>query len=95
MLTLRLLEAWPDQESKNNLLFQGQQQYHCASYVSSLADINKSLHCLEKASLKDNMENLLMAAKEQALGTKAIEARVSYTGQDPRSRLCKEASETV
>ncbi|TWW53997.1 hypothetical protein D4764_0291640, partial [Takifugu flavidus] len=36
-----------------------------------------------------------MAAQEQALNTRAIEARVYHTTQDPRCRLCGEAPETV
>ncbi|TWW59309.1 hypothetical protein D4764_06G0008390 [Takifugu flavidus] len=36
-----------------------------------------------------------MAAQEQALRTRAIEARVYHTRQDPRCRLCGDAPETV
>ncbi|XP_015224442.1 PREDICTED: uncharacterized protein LOC107080750 [Cyprinodon variegatus] len=35
-----------------------------------------------------------MAAQKQALRTRAIEAHIYHTGQDPRCRLCKEAPET-
>jgi len=50
---------------------------------------------LEKAGLKDSPVTLIMAAQEQALSTRAIEAGVCHIRQDPRCRLCKEASETV
>ena len=36
-----------------------------------------------------------MAAKEQTLNTRSIEAKVYHTRQDPRCRLCKDAPETV
>ena len=37
----------------------------------------------------------IMAAQEQALKTRSIEAKIYHTRQDPRIRLCKEAPETV
>ncbi|TWW75426.1 hypothetical protein D4764_13G0000880 [Takifugu flavidus] len=43
----------------------------------------------------NSTEALLMAAQEQALRTRAIEARVYHTRQDPRCRLCGDAPETV
>uniref|UniRef100_A0A087XGF1 Reverse transcriptase zinc-binding domain-containing protein n=2 Tax=Poecilia formosa TaxID=48698 RepID=A0A087XGF1_POEFO len=58
-------------------------------------DIRKSYQWLEKAGLKDSTEALILAAQEQALNTRAIEAQIYHTRQDPRCRLCKEASETV
>ena len=60
-----------------------------------MADIRKSYQWLEKAGLTDSTEALILAAQEQALGTRSIEAGVYHTRQDPRCRLCKEASETV
>ena len=45
--------------------------------------------------MKDSTEALIMAAQEQALSTRAVEARVYHIRQDSRCRLCKEASETV
>jgi len=43
----------------------------------------------------ESTEALIMAAQEQALNTRAIEAVVHLIRQEPRCRLCKEASETV
>ena len=60
-----------------------------------MADIRKSYQWLEKAGLTDSTEALILAAQEQALGTRSIEAGVYHTRQDPRCRLCKDASETV
>ena len=63
--------------------------------IVEMADIRKSYQWLEKAGLADSTEALILAAQEQALGTRSIEAGVYHTRQDPRCRLCKEASETV
>ena len=63
--------------------------------IVEVADIGKSYQWLEKAGLTDSTDALILAAHEQALGTRWIEAGVYHTRQDPRCRLCKEASETV
>ncbi|XP_055368950.1 uncharacterized protein LOC129604859 [Betta splendens] len=42
-----------------------------------------------------NTEALILAAQEQALSTRPIEARIYHTRQDPRCRLCKEAPESI
>lgn len=63
--------------------------------ITEVADIKKSYQWLERAGLKDSTEALILAAQEQALGTRAIEAQIYHTRQDPRCRLCKEAPETV
>ncbi|TWW73493.1 hypothetical protein D4764_15G0008870 [Takifugu flavidus] len=57
--------------------------------------IEKTYQWLAKAGLKDSTEALLMAPQEQALSTKAIEARVYHTTEDPGCRLCGDAPETV
>ena len=67
--------------------------YH--QQIAEVADIRKSYQWLEKAGLADSTEALILAAQEQALGTRSIEAGVYHTRQDPRCRLCKDASETV
>ena len=36
-----------------------------------------------------------MAAQEQALNTRSIEARIYHSRQDPRCRLCKDAPEKI
>ncbi|TWW69211.1 hypothetical protein D4764_18G0000170 [Takifugu flavidus] len=63
--------------------------------IEEVADIEKTYQWVTKAGLKDSTEALLMAAQEQALSTRAIEARVYHTRQDPRCRLCGDAPETV
>ncbi|TWW62315.1 hypothetical protein D4764_04G0009620 [Takifugu flavidus] len=63
--------------------------------IEEVADFEKTYQWLEKAGLKDSTEALLMAAQEQALSTRAIEARVYHTRQDPRCRLCGDAPETA
>ncbi|TWW77408.1 Cytoplasmic dynein 2 heavy chain 1 [Takifugu flavidus] len=55
--------------------------------IEEVADIEKTYQWLTKAGLKDSTEALIMAAQEQALSTRAIEARVYHTRQDPRCRL--------
>ena len=60
-----------------------------------MVDIKKSYWRLEKAGLKDKIEALFMTSQEQALSTRALEARVSHTRQDLGCRLGKEASETL
>ena len=63
--------------------------------ITEVADLKKSYQWLERAGLKDSTEALIMAAQEQALNTRAIEAQIYHTRQDPRCRLCKEAPETI
>ena len=60
-----------------------------------MADIAKTYKWLEKAALKDSTEALIMAAQEQALNTRSIEARIYHNRQDPRCRLRKDAPETI
>ncbi|TWW69252.1 hypothetical protein D4764_18G0000580 [Takifugu flavidus] len=57
--------------------------------TEEVADIEKTYQWLEKAGLKDSTEALLMAAQEQALNTRSIEARVDHTRQDPRNICTK------
>ncbi|TWW77705.1 hypothetical protein D4764_12G0010950 [Takifugu flavidus] len=61
--------------------------YH--QQIEEVADIEKTYQWLTKAGLKDSTEALIMAAQEQALSTRAIEARVYHTRQDPRN-ICTE-----
>ncbi|KAF7649568.1 hypothetical protein LDENG_00139440 [Lucifuga dentata] len=67
--------------------------YH--QQIEGVADITKSYQWLEKTGLKDNTETLIMAAQEQALSTRFIEAGVYHSRQNPWCRLCKDAPETV
>ena len=62
--------------------------------IAEVPDFEKFYQWLEKAGLTDSTEALILAAQEQALGTRLIEAGVYHTRQDPRCRLCQEASET-
>ena len=63
--------------------------------IEEVADIEKTYQWLEKAGLRDSTEALIMAAQEQALGTRAIEAKIYKSRSDPRCRLCKDAPATV
>uniref|UniRef100_A0A3B3HR86 Carbohydrate sulfotransferase n=1 Tax=Oryzias latipes TaxID=8090 RepID=A0A3B3HR86_ORYLA len=60
--------------------------------ITEVADIKKSYQWLERAGLQDSTEALILAAQEQALSTRAIEAQIYHTRQDPRCRLCKEVA---
>ena len=60
-----------------------------------MADLGKSYQWLERAGLKDSIEALIIAAQEQALSTRSIEAGIYHTRQDLRCRRCREASKTV
>ncbi len=44
--------------------------------IEEVADIGKSYQWLERAGLKDSTEALIIAAQEQALNTRSIEAGV-------------------
>ncbi|CAL9694852.1 unnamed protein product [Knipowitschia caucasica] len=91
------LRQWRDEEvleespSWENKPLHG--MYHRS--ITEVADLKKSYQWLEKAGLQDSTEALIMAAQEQALSTRAIEAQIYHTRQDPRCRLCKEAPETI
>ena len=50
--------------------------------IEKLADIDKTYHWLEMAGLRDSTEALIMAAQEQALNTRSIEAGVDHTRQE-------------
>ncbi|XP_051911362.1 uncharacterized protein LOC127593748 [Hippocampus zosterae] len=63
--------------------------------ITEMADLKKSYQWLERASLRDSTEALILAAQEQALSTRAIDAQIYHTRQDPMCRLCKEAPETI
>ena len=63
--------------------------------ISAVADLGKSYQWLDKAGLKDSTEALIVAAQEQALSTRSVEAGIYKTRKDPRCRLCKEHPETV
>ncbi|KAM9816571.1 carbohydrate sulfotransferase 6 isoform X4 [Syngnathus typhle] len=84
-------EEWLETPSWEDKPLHG--MYH--RQISEVAYVKKSYQWLEKARLKDSTEALIMAAQEQALNTRAIEAKIYHTRQDPRCRLCKEAPETV
>lgn len=60
-----------------------------------MLDTGKSYQWQERAELKDITEDLIIAAEEQVLSTRAAEAEVYYSRQNPRGRLRREASETV
>lgn len=49
--------------------------------TQEVADLERYYQWLEKAVLKDNTEALIMAAQEQGLCTRSVEARVYLTRQ--------------
>ncbi|XP_076610522.1 uncharacterized protein LOC143335176 [Chaetodon auriga] len=63
--------------------------------LEEVADITKTYQWLEKAGLNDSTEALIIAAQEQALNTRSIEAGIYHSRQNPRCRLCKDAPETI
>ena len=63
--------------------------------IEGVADIEKSYQWLDKAGLTDSTEALIMAAQEQAVSTRSIEAGVYHTRQDSRCKLCRDALETI
>ena len=63
--------------------------------TEEVADIRKTYQWLEKAGLKDSTDALIIAAQEQALNTRSMEAGVYHARLDPRCRLSKYALETV
>ena len=63
--------------------------------ISEVADLTTSYQWITKSGFRDNTEALIMAAQEQALRTRYIEARLYGTRQDARCRLCKEQDETI
>ena len=67
--------------------------YHRA--IAEVADLERSYQWLVKVNLKDSTEALITAAQEQALSTRAVEARIYHTRQDPRCRMCKGPDETI
>ena len=68
-------------------------KYHQS--IEKVADLEKTYQWLVKSNLKDNTEALIMAAQEQALKTRAIEAKIHHTRQDPTCRLCHQHDETI
>jgi hypothetical protein len=68
---------------------------HYHQSIEKVADISKSYQWLEKSDIRDNTEALIMAAQEQALKTRAIEAKIYHTSQNSKCRLCGEQDETI
>jgi hypothetical protein len=67
--------------------------YH--TQVSEVGDLHQTYQWLSKCDLTANTESLIMAAQEQALPTRQLQAHIYRTRDDPRCRLCKESPETV
>lgn len=63
--------------------------------ITEVADLKKSYQWLQRTGQQDTKEALILAAQEQALSTRSIEAQIYHTRQDPRCRLCKELLETI
>ena len=68
-------------------------EYH--KQIETVADLEMSYRWLRTLSFNDNTEALIMAAQEQALNTRSIQASIYRTIEDGRCRLCKQSSETV
>ena len=68
-------------------------EYH--RQIEKVADIGMTYRWLTTSSLNTNTEALIMAAQEQALNTRSIQAGIDHTIQDGRCRLCKQATESV
>ncbi|CAJ0940348.1 unnamed protein product [Ranitomeya imitator] len=60
-----------------------------------VANKEKSYQWLEKTGLRDSTEALIIAAQEQALSTRSIEAGIYHTRQDPRCKLCSETIQHI
>ena len=76
------MEEEPEGLSRTDKPLHG--MYHLQT--EEMADIRKTYQWLEKDGLKDSTETLIMAAEEQALNTRSMEAGVYHTRQDPRCR---------
>ena len=63
--------------------------------VSEVADMTHTYQWLNKNNIQANTEDLIMAAQEQALNTRAVGHEIYHTVQDPRCRLCKQHAETM
>ncbi|XP_062819964.1 uncharacterized protein LOC134294068 [Anolis carolinensis] len=59
------------------------------------ADKEKTWLWLTNGTLKKETEGLILAAQEQAIRTKAIQAKIEKSADDPKCRLCKETDETI
>ena len=96
--------SWKTADSRNTLMRRRKMKrihhgrplhrmYH--QQIEKVADIKRSQQWLENAGLTDCTEARIMAAQEEALSTRSIEARVYHSKQIPRCRLCKDVPETV
>ena len=63
--------------------------------TEDVADIEKMYQWPEKAGLRGRRETLIMAAQEQTLDTRSIEAEVYLTRKSRRCRLSYDAPETM
>ncbi len=68
-------------------------KYH--QQISEVADLEKTYEWLDKTNFQDNTEALITAAQEQALNTRAIQAKIYKTHANPKCRMCNEHDETV
>ena len=81
----------PPQEDWKNKPLHG--QFH--RNILDVADLEQTYQWLEKCDIRDSTEALIMAAQEQAVKTRAIEAKIWHTRQDSKCRLCKQHDETI
>jgi len=77
---LKQLKPWGDEEEEREPSQKDKplhDMYH--QQIEEVTDIEKSYQWLQKAGLKDSTEALTMAAREQALSTRAIEVTSDKT----------------
>ncbi|XP_062816932.1 uncharacterized protein LOC134293409 [Anolis carolinensis] len=63
--------------------------------IEGKADKEKTWLWLTNGTLKKETEGLILAAQEQDIRTKAIQAKIEKSADDPKCRLCKETDETI
>ncbi|XP_062822020.1 uncharacterized protein LOC134294521 isoform X2 [Anolis carolinensis] len=63
--------------------------------IEGKADKEKTWLWLTNGTLKKETEGLILAAQEQDIRTKAIQAKIEKSADDPKCRLCKETDETM
>ena len=68
---------------------------HWHKGVSEVANMARTYQWLNKINIRANTEDLIMAAQEKALNTRAVAQKIYHTVQDSRCRLCTQHSETV
>ncbi|KAK1794367.1 hypothetical protein P4O66_011255, partial [Electrophorus voltai] len=90
----KFLVSTSDSRNPRRMETRRNRDHHGMHQIVGVADMEKSYKWLEKARLTDSNEALIMAAQEQVLNTRSVEAGI-YTKQYPGCRLGKDALETI